>query len=95
MGEIVYRRKLSAEEVNEGFLFITKEGLKRLPAVSETFKIRISDREFEVKIDAGQKIHLKEITEFPGLKKGAEIAFVKEAGEEGKYWLYALTKQLP
>ena len=28
MGELVYRRKLSAEEVDEGFLFITKEGLK-------------------------------------------------------------------
>lgn len=47
-----YRRKVSAEEVQEGFIMVLKDSLKFFPKIDKPFKVKIDNEEFETMVEA-------------------------------------------
>jgi len=50
--EQIYKRKVSAEEVQEGYIFVLKDHLRFFPKVGTAFKLKVGEEEHEVQIDA-------------------------------------------
>ncbi len=87
MDEIVkqiYERRLSGEEANEKFIFITKDVLNRFPSLDTKFNLEFEDETYEAVIVAvpcdcigtwHEHYHLKsaELFEKIGFKKGTQI----------------------
>jgi len=46
-----YKRKLSAEKAEEGFIFILKNFLSMCPPVGEPFQLRVKDEMFDVHVE--------------------------------------------
>jgi hypothetical protein len=47
-----YRRKISAQESQEGFIMVLKESLKFFPKIDKPFKVKIDAEEFETMVEA-------------------------------------------
>ena len=93
-----YNRKLSADEFENGFLFITREGLSFLPPVGKFFKINVGDRKFDSRIEAYDclcrgpnkphqhfKISIEHFIPVLSMEKGKNITL--SAGENKEYTL--------
>jgi len=52
MAERICSRRLSGEEVEEKFIFITKEVLNKLPALNTKFNLVYEDQEYQATISA-------------------------------------------
>lgn len=50
-GKAEYKRKLSMEEAEEGFIFILKIFLSMFPPVGEPFQLKVKDEIFNVHVD--------------------------------------------
>ncbi len=84
MAEQIYSRRLSGEEVEEKFIFITKEVLGKLPTLNTKFNLVCEDQEYQATISAvscdcigtwHEHYHLNanDLFEKNDFKKGAQI----------------------
>lgn len=51
----VYKRKVSAEEVQEGFIFILKDYVKFFPKPKIPFKLKVNEEEYEVQVNVVER----------------------------------------
>ena len=96
--ERVYERRLSGEESDEKFIFITKDALRKFPPLDSRFNLEFEGERYESTIIAvscdcigtlHEHYHLKPAGLFEkiGLKKGTQIAVGKI--DDGTYRLEA------
>jgi len=85
-----YRRKISREEAEEGYIFITKEALKIFPPIDRKFYLVENKKETAAKVRAVSCIcmgpeqpHQHYHLYYQPLKKG-EVVVIR-SGEKSKY----------
>lgn len=91
MDEIVkqiYERRLSGEEADEKFIFITKDALNKFPSLDKKFSLEFEDETYEAMIVAvpcdcigtwHEHYHLKsaDLFEKTGFEKGTQVTLHK------------------
>ncbi len=85
-----YRRKISKEEAEEGYVFITKEALKMFPEIDRKFYLIEGKKETPAKVRAVSCIcmgpeepHKHYHIQYSPLKKGETVTI--RQGEKSKY----------
>ncbi|MEM4266715.1 MAG: hypothetical protein QW404_01515 [Candidatus Nanoarchaeia archaeon] len=85
-----YRRKISREEAEEGYILITKDALKMFPPIDRKFYLVENKKETPVKVRAiscicmgPEEPHQHYHLHYKPLKKGEVI--VIRSGEKSKY----------
>ncbi|MCI0513401.1 hypothetical protein L0128_09335 [candidate division KSB1 bacterium] len=95
-----YQRKVSAEEVQEGFIFVLKDDLAFFPKPDIAFKLVLNDQEYDAHVEAYDcwcrgprtphvhyRISMRKFRDKFTISRGTNVTFTKVADKR-----YILTK---